>query len=144
MLGVWCLVFGACCLVFGVWCLVFCVWYPFFDVWCLELVVWDLGPGCSQAGFSFAKGLLHDTYHSVDYEPFIRCQLARTKSTLRSGAVQIWPCYPPETGGQQTLVVHRIHLTQCTHWLLLESQLPHKIVNSLFMITDQNKIQTIS
>ena len=38
----------------------------------------------------------------------------------------------------------RVHLTECIYQLVLESQLPHKIVNLLFTITDEdNKIANL-
>ena len=37
----------------------------------------------------------------------------------------------------------RSDLTKCINWMVLESQLPHKIVNVLFTITNQNNMLTI-
>ena len=49
-------------------------------------------------------------YHTVDYEPFIKSQLTRTKSTLRPWVVQIWSRYPPESGPNKTFIVHRVNV----------------------------------
>jgi hypothetical protein len=37
----------------------------------------------------------------------------------------------------------QIHLTECVNRMVLESQLPHKIVNLLFTITNQDNKLTI-
>jgi hypothetical protein len=44
----------------------------------------------------------------VDYGPFIKSQFAPTQLTSRPCMVQIWSRYPPESGGNETFVVHRV------------------------------------
>jgi hypothetical protein len=51
------------------------------------------------------KGVYH---HTVDCGPFIKSQLALTQLILRPYVVQVWSRYPPESGGNETLVVHRV------------------------------------
>ena len=40
-------------------------------------------------------------------------------------------------------VVIETHLTECIHYMALKSQLPRKIVNLLFTITNQNDRLTV-
>ena len=44
---------------------------------------------------------------------------------------------PDPAASRVSPALHRAYLTQCVYLLVLESQLPHKIVNLLSTITDQ-------
>jgi len=46
--------------------------------------------------------------HTVDYDPFIESQLASTQLTLGPYAVHVWSRNTPESGPNETCVVHRV------------------------------------
>ena len=77
--------------------------------------------------FPYQSG--HD--HTVDYSPLIKSLLVPTQSTFRPRVVQIWPRNTPESGRNETGVLHRMHRI---NQMVLESQPPHKIVKLLFTI----------
>jgi len=46
--------------------------------------------------------------HTVDYGPFSKSQLNRPQLTFRPYAAQMWSRFPPESGGNEPFVVHRV------------------------------------
>ena len=61
-----------------------------------------------RSGYGLSSEEFILRYHTVDYAPFIKSQLARTHSTLRPCVVHIWSRTTPESGVNETLVVHRV------------------------------------